>query len=533
MKGDAHLPHAVGPADRTVPRMLQLQAARYPGQPLFRCGDFAFSFEEAPQVIARHAGWLAAQGIKRGDRVAILSANRAEVLTLILGCGWLGAVAVPLNAGAKGPQVKYYLENSGASLLVIDPTLIANLGDTDLSGGALRKVFTLPGTDNIGSSIGGVSTAPFDGIGIEVAPADVGPGDTLAILYTSGTTGAPKGVMCPHAQFYWWGTHTSRFLEVRPGDVLATPLPLFHTNALNTFFQALLNGAQQVVLPRFSASGFWRSMIETGATQTYLLGAMIPILLSQPPSEAERRHRVRVALGPGVPEHLHQEMFARTGVRLVDGYGSTETNFIIGGTAGERVPERMGRLAAGFAARVVDQDDNELAPGTAGELVVRSDEPYSTATGYFANAEKTVEAWRNLWFHTGDRVIRHADGTFAFVDRLKDSIRRRGENISAHDVEQALLSHPDIAGAAAYAVPSPLAEDEVMAALVARPGRTLDPGEVVAFAARLLPKYAVPRYIDIVASLPQTENGKIAKHLLKARGVTAATFDREAGRGQQ
>lgn len=529
MSGDAHLPHAIAPADRTVPRMLRLQAARYGGQALFRCGAFAFDFGNACDVVARAGGWLAANGVKRGDRVAILSTNRAEVLTLVLGCGWIGAVAVPLNAGAKGPQVKYYIENSGAALLVAEPSLIGNIGDTDLSGGALRRVFILPaGDDPMPLAVGGVAAAPFDGRGDTVAAADVGPGDTLAILYTSGTTGAPKGVMCPHAQFYWWGAHTSRFLDVRPGDVLTTSLPLFHTNALNTFFQALLNGAAQVVLPRFSASGFWPAMVETGATQTYLLGAMIPILLAQPPSPAERNHRVRVALGPGVPENLHQEMFARTGVRLADGYGSTETNFIIGGTAGERVPGRIGRVAAGFTARVVDDADNELPDGTPGELIVRSDEPFSTATGYFGNAEQTVEAWRNLWFHTGDRVVRHGDGMFAFVDRLKDSIRRRGENISAHEVEQALLSHPDIAGVAAYAVPSPLAEDEVMVALVARPGRSLDIAGVVAFAANLLPKYAVPRYVDVIDTLPQTENGKVAKHVLKARGVTATTFDRDA-----
>lgn len=529
MTGDTHLPHSIAPADRTVPRMLRLQAGRYLGQALFRCGSVSFGFVDACDVVARAGGWLVAQGVKRGDRVAILSTNRAEVLTLVLGCGWIGAVAVPLNAGAKGPQVKYYVENSGAELLVVEPSLIPNLGDTSLAGGSLRRVFILPDGDaHIPAAVGGIPATAYDGQGEAVAAADLGPGDTLAILYTSGTTGAPKGVMCPHAQFYWWGAHTSRFLDVRPGDVLTTSLPLFHTNALNTFFQALLNGAEQVVLPRFSASGFWQAMIDTRATQTYLLGAMIPILLAQPPSAAERGHRVRVALGPGVPEHLHQEMFARTGVRLADGYGSTETNFIIGGTADERVPGRIGRIAPGFNARVVDDADNELPDGTPGELIVRSDEPFSTATGYFGNAEKTVEAWRNLWFHTGDRVIRYGDGIFAFVDRLKDSIRRRGENISAHEVEQALLSHPDIAGAAAYAVPSPLAEDEVMAALVARPGKRLDPAEVIAFAARLLPKYAVPRYIDLVDALPQTENGKVAKHVLKARGVSAATFDREA-----
>ena len=512
------------PALRTVPAMLEAQGARHRDRQLFRCLDASWTYAEAPAVAARMAGALAAAGINPGDRVAILSNNRPEVLQILLGCGWLGAVAVPINTAVKTRQLRYYLENSGTRLLIADPVLLAALEPDALAGLPLERVWSL-------------DAAEVPGLGRDVTPMPPGeamaayaakPGDAFAILYTSGTTGAPKGVICPHAQFYWWGVHAARFLEIGADDVLVTSLPLFHTNAINCFFQALLTGASQVVLPKFSASGYWRSMAETGGTVGYLLGAMVPMLMAQPATAAERRHRMRVALGPGVPAKMHETLFERTGVRLVDGFGSTETNFIIGGRAGETVAGRMGRAAPGIEARVVDDADNALPDGMAGELVVRADDPFAFASGYFGMAEKTVEAWRNLWFHTGDRVVRHADGTFAFLDRMKDVIRRRGENISSFEVEQVIAAMPEVETVAVYPVPSDLAEDEVMAALVLKPGASLSHAEVFAFCVAGLPRHAVPRYLVFLADLPRTENGKVQKFALREQGVTAETVDRTA-----
>ena len=301
-------------------------------------------------------------------------------------------------------------------------------------------------------------------------PHPLDPGDTLAILYTSGTTGLSKGVCCPHAQYFWWAVYTGELLGVRDGDVLMTTLPLFHTNALNAFYQAMLNGATLVVEPRFSASGFMAALARHQATVTYVLGAMVPMLLAQPPSPADRAHKVRLALAPAVPAHFHQQFTDRFGFGLIDGYGSTETNCIMGAPLAEQRPGLMGRLLPGFTARVVDAHDNELPDGEAGELILRADEPFAFATGYFGMADKTVEAWRNLWFHTGDRVVREPDGFYRFMDRMKDAIRRRGENISSYEVEQVLVNHPAVENAAVFPVRSELAEDEVMAAVVLRAG---------------------------------------------------------------
>jgi crotonobetaine/carnitine-CoA ligase len=353
------------------------------------------------------------------------------------------------------------------------------------------------------------------------------------MLYTSGTTGPAKGVVCPHAQYFWWGLNSAEVLDVGADDVLCTTLPLFHINALNTFAQAALTGCEVVFEARFSASGFWPAMRANRATVVYLLGAMVPILLAQPASGAEREHRVRSGLGPGVPANASRAFLERTGVRLLEGYGSTETNFAIATAPDSPRDGVMGWLRPGFEARVADEDDNEVAPGEAGELLLRADAPHAFASGYFRMPGQTVEAWRNLWFHTGDRVIRDADGAFRFVDRIKDAIRRRGENISSFEVEQVLLSHPAVASCAVYPVRSELAEDEVMAALVARPGSRIDCGELAAFCEARLPYFAVPRYIDLLDDLPRTENGKVQKFRLRERGVSAATWDRQpAGRGR-
>jgi crotonobetaine/carnitine-CoA ligase len=434
-------------------------------------------------------------------------------------------MAVPIHTAAKGPQLRYVLENSAARLLVIEDTLAAVLDQCPLAG------LPLEGIQIIGDACprrrGDRPIAAFVGEGQPLAAQAVTASDTLAILYTSGTTGASKGVCCPHAQLYWWGINTARFLELREGDVLCTMLPLFHTNALNTLFQALLTGATQVVEPRFTASGFWRAMARTHATVTYLLGAMVPMLLAQPPSDDERGHHVRVALAPGVPADARPEFKRRTGVDLIDGYGSTETNFVIGDRVADQRVGKMGRLARGFTARVVDEQDNAVPPGTAGELLLRADAPFAFATGYFAMPEATVEAWRNLWFHTGDRVVLDAEGYFAFVDRLKDAIRRRGENISSLEVEQVLARHPAVATVAVFAVQSELAEDEVMAAICLKPDQAVSAEELLRHCEPQLPYYALPRYVDFLDTLPTTENGKVRKLALRARGITPTTWDRE------
>jgi carnitine-CoA ligase len=514
------------PADRTLPRMLEIQAARQGDRALLATTGGTWTVREARDSASGRAASLLAIGISAGDRVAILCSNRIEMLEIFLGCSWIGAVAVPINTAAMGPQIAYCLSNSGARLLVIEQRFFDRLAPACDGINSLGAIWMI-GSDAVPAGAA-PSTSLLPPCGEAIPAAPVGPGDTLAILYTSGTTGPSKGVMCPHAQYYWWGVHSARLLGVTADDVVCTTLPLFHVNALNTFAQALLCGARMVLEERFSASGFWPAMIRNQATVIYLLGAMVPILLAREIQVDERAHKVRTGLGPGVPADLGQAFAARTGITLLEGYGATETNFVIGASQHGQKPGTMGRVVEGFEARVVDAGDVEVGLGEVGELVLRADQPFAFATGYFGMPDKTVEAWRNLWFHTGDRVVRDQDGYFRFVDRLKDAIRRRGENISSYEVEQVLLAHPGVEMAAVFPVRSELAEDEVMAAIVARAGSVVDPIDLIQFCEGRLPYFAIPRFVETLQDLPRTENGKVRKYELRDRGVTASAWDREA-----
>jgi crotonobetaine/carnitine-CoA ligase len=519
---------ALPPAQRTLPAMLQRQAGLFGARPLLKIAGVQWTHADAASAAAVRAGALAKAGVATGDRIAVMCGNRIEFLETFLGAGWLGASVVPVNSASMGPQIEYFLANSEAKLLVIEAGFLERLATADLGRTALREIWVVgeaPTAAVAWQAPAVVRVRPYPAAVEAIPPAPVQPGDPLAILYTSGTTGPAKGVICPHAQYFWWGVNSAEVLGVGPDDVLCTTLPLFHINALNTFAQAALTGAEVVFESRFSASGFWPSMRANRATVVYLLGAMVPILLAQPEGAGERDHRVRIGLGPGVPSAAGQAFKSRTGVPLLEGYGSTETNFAIATAPDSPRGGVMGWLRQGFEARVADEDDVALPPGEAGELLLRADEPYAFASGYFNMPEKTIEAWRNLWFHTGDRVVRDADGAFRFIDRIKDAIRRRGENISSFEVEQVLLSHPGVASCAVYPVRSELAEDEVMAALVAREGVRIDPAELAGFCESRLPYFAVPRYIDVLPDLPRTENGKVQKFKLRERGVGAQTWD--------
>ena len=420
-------------------------------------------------------------------------------------------------------QLRHILENSACVLLVADAASCAGLATVDGDGLALREIWLLDGDAPPAgwrARAGGWPAAPPEG----VEPADLGPGDMLAILYTSGTSGLSKGVCCPHAQFWWWGLIAARNLEIRGEDVLYTSLPLFHT-ALNACFQALVTGASIVCDERFSVSRYFdrradrrHGDLPAGRDGAHAAGARARAGRTPPP----RAHRA----GAGRAERFHGEFLRRTGLALLEGYGSTETNFALGGCwpssarapwAGSR-PSSRPAWPTSTTRRCRTASPASCCCGRAA---------YAIATGYFAMADKTVEAWRNLWFHTGDRVVRDADGYYRFLDRMKDAIRRRGENISSYEVEQVLLAHPAIAAVAVYAVQSELAEDEVMAALVYKPGSKVAHAELLDFCQPRMPYFAVPRYLRALDELPRTENGKIRKFKLRDEGVTADTWDRD------
>lgn len=507
--------------------MLTRQADRHNARDLFICGSTRLTFGGVKDVAARYAGKLGETGITKGDRVAIMAPNRPEFMKAFLACGWRGAVSVPINVASRGFQLQHILSNSGAKLLIIEADILSALYELDFNELKVETIWVI-GDHEENLPTHGPNVLPFPEAGEPVEAASVQPQDPLTILYTSGTTGLSKGVICPHAQFFWWAYYTGTQLGIVENDVLHTPLPLFHTNALNCFFQALLFGATQVVEQRFSVRNFWKSMTASGATVTYLLGAMVPMLLSRDVSEEESGHSIRVALSPGVPASAAEAFTKRTGIILLEGYGATESNAVIGADETTVRHGWAGKLREGFEAQIVDENDNPLPDGEAGELVLRAKEPFSMALGYFGMPEKTLETWRNLWLHTGDRMVRDSEGYYRFIDRMKDSIRRRGENISSYEVEQVLIAHPDVDMVAVFPVASELAEDEVMATIVRAASSTLTGEDVIRHCEGKMSYFAIPRYIDFVDALPRTENGKVQKFKLRDKGLTPETWDRDA-----
>ena len=517
----------VSECEQTLPAVLRRQAAAFGDRPLLRFGQETWSYADTLERAASSAYAMRSAGLQVGDRVALMCGNRPDFMRAWLGAGWAGLVTVPVNVAFRGPQLERILTDSGARALVIEPSLVPHLEAVERDLPALELLWTT-GTEPPHRSWRGHTFQPMpSGSGL-AEPHPARPQDTLTIFYTGGTTGPPAGVCCPHAQSYTWGKVVASQLGVDEHDVLHTTLPLFHTNALHTFWQALLNGATFSVGSRFSASAFSSELRSSGATVTYLMGVMVEILVRRPPSSTDTDHSVRIALAPGTSGDAADSFETRYGVELVDAYGSTETNMITSSRLTGSRRGTMGRVVDGFQAMVVDDHDRPVPPGCPGELVVRNHEPFSFFTGYWQDPDRTLRATRNLWFHAGDRVVEEGDGCLRFLDRKKDSIRRRGENISSWEVEQVLLTHPLIANAAVVPVPADLGEDEVLAFIVPADGEAPDPIEVLRHCEPRLAYFAIPRYVEFVKELPVTEMGRTRKFLLRERGLGPRTWDREA-----
>jgi carnitine-CoA ligase len=505
----------------TVATLLQHRAERSGEAPFVAADGEWFGAAELLRHSLLWTGRFESAGVQRGERVAIMSRNRMDFLMALLGASLGGFVPVVVNAELRSAQLQHVLSDSRPRVLISDADALDQLASVDRTDVGRFWCF-----DAVDAPPTWLSDAPELGHEGEVAP--VTSASPFVVIYTSGTTGPPKGVVCPQAQFFWWGVNTGAELRLTPDDVLHTTLPLFHTNALSSFFQALVFEARFVLGSRFSASRYWTELVDVDATVSFLLGAMITILLRRDRSEFDPGHRVRVALSPATPPGLTHAFRQEFSVDLLEAYGSTETNHVISTPLDARRDGWMGRVLPGFEARVVDEVGIPLDAGAAGQLVLRHREPFSVALGYLNAPDTTLESWRDHWFQTGDRVVASDDGWFRFMDRLTDSLRRRGENISTHEVESAVAAHPAVGTAAAFGVPSDLGEQDVMVVVTSAPSHEVEPAELLEFCRARLARFAVPRYVRIVDEIPLTETGKVRKTGLRDEGVTADTYDVES-----
>jgi acyl-CoA synthetase (AMP-forming)/AMP-acid ligase II len=498
----------------TLNAALEHAVSTWPEKTFLRVDGRAVSFAEFDAAVGRLAAGLRDAGLRPGDRLVVFMRNSLACLHTWFAANRLGAVWAPINTEFRGLTLGHVCALAQAKLFVVDADLrdplVAALPDADV-----RVLVHGDGPDPLAALY---ADTP-------VAAVEVAFSDRAALLFTSGTTGRSKACVLSHRYFLTQATILLRDFELRHDDVLYCPFPLFHADATAlTTVPALLLGATAAIGRRFSASRFWDEVREHGATVFDFMGATLAILYKAEPRPDDADNPARLAWGVPVPEWV-EAFEARFGLRVVELYGSVEVSIpVTQDLSRPRVPGSCGRVTEGFDVRIHDEADEPVAPGVPGELVVRPWRASTILDGYFGMPEATAEAFRNLWFHSGDTARIDEDGNVFFVGRRKDAIRRRGENISAFEVEEGILLHPDVLECAAVGVESELSEEDVKVVVVPRPGSGLTPEAVLAHAERTLARFQVPRFIEFADALPKTPTGKIAKHLL-AEG--AGVWDRE------
>ncbi|GLY70390.1 AMP-binding protein [Amycolatopsis taiwanensis] len=521
--------------DYVLGDVLRTQAKAHRNDTFLKFYEGDVSYGEVDEMADRVAQGLIACGVQRDDHVAVMLPNCAEFVHLMFALARLGVVAVPVNTAHKGELLRHVLTSSDATVLVIDADYFDRLAPLANKLPGLRRVVVRRGSGDIGGGPQPLTTPILSwsnllDFGADAPRSGVGFHHLQAIMYTSGTTGPSKGAMCSHALALTCAYDSLNYLD-RWGKTTYCPLPLFHAAGLwDGVLSALLSGGAIAIVDKFHASKFWDDVRYFGAQVAMSVFSMIPILLNRPPDPRDRDHPLETFyMGKsGLDEPLRE----RFGVRSVETYTSTEVGIATGSPYGEW---KIGSCGTAhderFEVAVVDESDREVGPGEPGELVVRPKQPFTVTTGYYGAPEATAHCFRNLWFHTGDRVWRDEDGYFYFLDRMKDSIRRRGENISAFDLECEVNLHPAVLECAAIGVPSELEDEDVKLAVVLRPGVSLDPEELIAFCEEHLPRYMIPRYVEFRDALPRTPTDKVAKYRLRAegdRGITDGTWDRTA-----
>jgi len=493
------------------------QARRVPERLAFELiGQRRTTYRELLEEARSLAAFLVARGVGPGARVVLMANNRVEFPVFLIACARIGAVFVPLVPALRGPVLRGMLERA-------DPAVVFAERDwRDRIAAEWRgQLCTLPPPDAVHERAWPLAAADVP------LPAPPAPTSLCLLLFTSGTTGQSKGVMWAHATVSHMAASLNAMNGLGEGDVLHTALPIAHGNGLIlTVFAALALGATAVVSPRFSASSFDRELAASKATITNILGAMSHIVLEQP-AAADATPRLAKAFVIPVSPETQAALEARYGCAILSGYGLSDAGLPLltgpgfpGGACG-RLLEQI------WEARLVDPEGREVPAGKSGELQVRARVERASAFGYWGMAAETAERYRDGWIATGDLFRRSEDGWYFFLDRAKDAIRRRGENISSQEVEEVVLAHPAVADCAVYPVPSEMSEDEVMLAAVAKEGRPVPPAELLAAIEGKLPYFAVPRYVRWLDALPRTETQKVQKAALREEGITADTWDRE------
>ncbi|GKZ27588.1 hypothetical protein AbraIFM66951_005984 [Aspergillus brasiliensis] len=507
-----------GAAPRDINSAFSRAVVQFPNRIFFRFAGKDLTFREFDAIVAAVSGGLRGAGIGSGDRVLGMMANSVEMAALWLAANRLGAVWVPVNTELRSVTLRHVVEAAEPKLAIVDQRLWPVLQPLDVLS---PSVVYINGSRDAYEGVKSLSAILSSESQVHESVA-VTPGTTAAMLYTSGTTGKSKPCILSHEYFVIEAQALIDSCNLRPEDVLYCPFPLFHADATAlTVMPAILLGAVAAISVRFTATRFWDEIRACKATVYDFMGATLALTYKQPPSPGDREHNVRLAWGVPVPSFA-QDYEQRFGHPLVTLYGSIESGIpIIQDLTRPLPPGSCGRLRPGYQMRITDDVGEEVPPGTPGNLLLRNDKPNAFFQGYFHNPASSAASFAGLWLNTGDLAKVDEEGNVYFVGRVKDVVRRRGENVNASEVEEEFFQHPDIVIAAAYGVPSRLGagtEEDLKVAVQLRPGSTLDEKAIWEWSAGRMARFQVPSIVQIVEGFQKTPTGKIEKGKLSAEG---------------
>lgn len=524
---------SIGQQD-TVIAALDRAVAAHPDRVLLDFGGQLFTYADVDRLSTQFAHALAELGVEAGHTVLSMLDNNIDAVVCWLAANKLCAVSVPVNTALRGEFLRHQIADSKAKIIISEADYVDRIAQ--VSDGIPDASLILH-RDNLErhptSPIGIRSLDEHRGSCTDTITTKPNPWDLACIVYTSGTTGPSKGCMLS----YNYMCNLAR-LQLRAGpatekDVTITPLPLFHMNALCVgIISNILVGARVAIVQRFSVSNFWPEVERSGATIASILGSMGG-LLAQATDNASMKKcfgQIHTVRGNPFTEETKKIWRDRFGAKQVggNGYGLTEASVITSLPGGEyAAPGSSGKRVPDFDVRIFDELDRELPANSPGEIVVRPLRPDIMFMGYWGRPADTVKLMRNMWFHTGDIGKFDDDGFFYFVDRKKDYLRRRGENISSFEMEAAFSAHPEIEEVAVHAVPSDKGEDDVKVTAILKPGSSLKPEDLFKWATSAVPYYALPRYIEFRKTMPKNPQGRVLKYELREEGKTASTWDME------
>lgn len=508
-------------------KLLDEKAARNKDKIFLFYDDKTISYKEMNESVNRVANGFARLGVQKGDKVAIMMENCPEYIYTWFALSKIGAVEVAINSFHKGDVLEYMINYSDAEILVISESLVPQVKEIETNLKNIKKLIVHGGSNKKASER--FPIASYDDLfdsSSSLPEIDVKYNDLMAIMFTSGTTGPSKGVMITHNQAIFVASQYAEFLKLRDDDVFYHYVPLFHEAGQFAGVIAPMLSDSTVILKRgFSATDFWRDIKKHNCTVSGMFEAVLNILNKAPQADDDIKNPLRVCAAAHVPIEIHEPFERRFGVKLVNVYGMTEGDCTVSATYDDIKVGSFGKPRGYFDARIFGSDDKELPSNKVGELVLRPLQPHIMFEGYYKMPEKTLETFRNLWWHTGDLAYKDEDGYFYFVGREKDMIRRGGENISAIEVERVVESHPAVKECAAVAIASDIWGEEIKLVVVLEEREKIAPADLVSYCDDRMAYFMVPRYIEFVENIPRTgASQRPVKGLLK--DITPATWDR-------